>query len=370
MNLIIKLLSLMTIFFSSFSATANIKFLTYNILHEETINGTPHHLCDIQVNCGIELWPNRKSHIRDFLRNQNADIFALQEDIQHQVQYLKESMIENYSEISYEDFPNNYQEAPGVIPWQAKGLHSIFYKRADFRVLKRGFFWLSDTPDTPSRTFAVTKRGSIVTWGKFYHYQTKKAFYVFNTHMPAWRECKSSFSRAKSINLIVNKIYNLNSENLPVILLGDMNLKWYKPKDQDVLRYITDSQHYTVDFRCDDDSGSFRLEMNYPSDMNKLKAAYGTGDCRPNNCTNIYSNNNNAKLDYIFTSKAVNILSKSVVGSTAYIGWRGMWWGWGMNYYLSDHAAVSATLNFSNYPEYNINLNLIDYDSHAVPIFN
>ena len=95
---------------------------------------------------------------------------------------------------------------------------AIFYKKDKLKKLDEGWFWLSTTPDKPSKGWdaACTR---ICTWGKFQHRQTNKVFFFFNLHM----DHVGIVARRESAKLVIEKIKQLAANN-PTILTGDFNI--------------------------------------------------------------------------------------------------------------------------------------------------
>jgi endonuclease/exonuclease/phosphatase family metal-dependent hydrolase len=90
-------------------------------------------------------------------------------------------------------------------------------------LIDHGDFWLSDTPEKPSKGFP-SKGGStqyyrICTWGKFIDKATCSYIYYFNTHMDL-----DETNRQQSYYLIKKKIQEIvGTLNAPIIISGDYN---------------------------------------------------------------------------------------------------------------------------------------------------
>ena len=85
-----------------------------------------------------------------------------------------------------------------------KGEYSaILYRLERFKVEKSDTFWLSDTPEKPSKS---QKWGNacirICTWARLIEKKSGHAFYMFNTHLGH----RSQLSREKSVQLIMTHI--------------------------------------------------------------------------------------------------------------------------------------------------------------------
>ena len=114
---------------------------------------------------------------------------------------------------------------------------AIFYNTEKFEVLDMGTFWLSETPHRISIGWdAALNR--ICTYGLFREKASGKEFYVFNTHFDHLGEV----ARLRSAELIVDRIKNINAENLPVVLMGDFNLEPASSALAPILGYLNDAK--------------------------------------------------------------------------------------------------------------------------------
>jgi endonuclease/exonuclease/phosphatase family metal-dependent hydrolase len=160
-------------------------------------------------NDGLNSWPNRINMVTGLLRFHEADIFGLQEALDGQILDIKKELPE------YEWFGVGRDDGK-----KAGEFSPIFYKKTEFTLLNNGTFWLSETPEIPSKGWdAALNR--IVTWGKFKSKTTGKEFFIFNTHFDHVGEEARKFSA----DLIKRKVQDMNrNKNLPVIITGDFNL--------------------------------------------------------------------------------------------------------------------------------------------------
>ena len=101
---------------------------------------------------------------------------------------------------------------------QAGEYSAIFYKKDRIKLLRKGNFWLNETPDTPKLGWdAACIR--ICTWGEFRQKDTKFKFYYFNLHM----DHVGMTARREGAKLVVRKIKEI-AKGAPVILTGDFNV--------------------------------------------------------------------------------------------------------------------------------------------------
>ncbi len=105
---------------------------------------------------------------------------------------------------------------------------AIIYNPTVVRLHNQETFWLSDTPDIPSKGYDPYPR--MCTHGTFEEIATKKIFHIFNTHMPL----PLNFSgKKKSIAIVLDRIKpHLQS---PIILTADFNSTPKSPVWQSIL---------------------------------------------------------------------------------------------------------------------------------------
>lgn len=100
---------------------------------------------------------------------------------------------------------------------------AIFYKKDRFKLLDHDTFWLSETPETPSKGWdAALNR--ICTWGRFKDKASKEEFFYFNLHM----DHRGQEARKNSTLLVLEKIREIAGK-APVILSGDFNFDQSHP---------------------------------------------------------------------------------------------------------------------------------------------
>lgn len=175
---------------------SELSFMTYNIRYDNPGDGE-------------NAWPNRKDKLIEQIKFYNPDVFGIQEGLAHQVGYMQQWMSE-YEMIGV-----------GRDDGKEKGEYaSIFFNKKRFEVLKSNTFWLSLTPEVPSKNWdAALPR--ICTYVQLEEIKTGLQFWVFNAHF----DHKGVESRKKAIDLIEERIRKENDDNLPVVFMGDLNVK-------------------------------------------------------------------------------------------------------------------------------------------------
>lgn len=154
-------------------------------------------------------WSNRKEYLTDQIKFYNPDFLGVQEVLPNQMIYIDSIL------ISHEFIGKGRDDG------QSKGEHSaIFYNSEKFKLLQENTFWLSETPEKPSKGWDAAYN-RICTYGLFQNKITKKKIWVFNTHF----DHVGNLARSESAKLILARIKQINTKNLPVILTGDFNLE-------------------------------------------------------------------------------------------------------------------------------------------------
>ena len=211
-----KRMSLLMILFCYFGvlfAQEETKIMTYNIKLDHPKEGK-------------NSWDNRKNFMIKQINFYEPDVFGVQEALPNQMKYMDSTLIDyNYVGVGRDDGKN------------AGEYSAIFYKKETFTVVKNATFWLSETPKKVSMGWdAVCNR--ICTYSLLENKKTTKRFWVFNTHF----DHVGKLARAESPKLILQKINELNTENLPVILMGDFNLEPKTEQIQFIKKHLKDSK--------------------------------------------------------------------------------------------------------------------------------
>ena len=125
--LLATLMVLPVVTVSARKKTADVKVISYNIRNGPAKDGT-------------NSWEFRYPASAMMIQDQQPDIFGLQEAYDYQVKYLEEAC-EDYKSVGV-----------GRDDGKSKGeFMSIFYNKKTTKLLKWGTFWLSETPDVPSK---------------------------------------------------------------------------------------------------------------------------------------------------------------------------------------------------------------------------
>jgi endonuclease/exonuclease/phosphatase family metal-dependent hydrolase len=244
--------------FSMSYAQLGLKLMSYNIRYDiTTSNASP--------------WMERHDAISSQIKRYDVDIVGMQEVLDHQRAQL------------LGDLPGFASIGVGRDDGQKAGEYSpIFYKVERFRVLSSGTFWLSPTPDVPSKGWdAALNR--ICTYAQFFDLKSNQSFWVFNTHFDHVGE----EARMKSSVLILQKIQEVTKgTRQAVIFCGDLNLN---------------DDHPTISFLQAQMKDALLGSKDVKSNMNKT---FNNFDLE---------NEASKRIDYIFTNEKAEVLTFETV---------------------------------------------------------
>ncbi|MGB3588713.1 MAG: endonuclease/exonuclease/phosphatase family protein [Tunicatimonas sp.] len=190
---IILILFSSVLLISSTKPAATVKIISFNIRYDNPKDGE-------------HRWDNRKERVVNLLKFYQADVFGLQEALHHQVTYVEEH------------FPNFRRVGVGRDDGKEAGEYSpIFYDADLYESTAEGTFWLSTTPNMPSKDWdAALPR--IATWVLLRNRLTRDSLLICNTHF----DHRGGTARLESAKLLDRKLLELASD-APVILMGDFN---------------------------------------------------------------------------------------------------------------------------------------------------
>ncbi len=257
---------------------APIRAMSFNIRYENTGDGE-------------NVWANRRDRVADAINFYDVDVLGTQEVLNSQLEDLKKRL-PDYSVIGV-----------GREDGKTKGEYSaLWYKPSRFTVSRSGNFWLSETPDQPSKGWdAACER--IATWAILYDTQTKKEIFVLNTHLDHVGEK----ARANGVKMVLDKVTELSSGR-PVIVTGDFN----SAPESNVIRSLTDGG------------------LTHTRDV--AGTVYGP-DWSWHDWQG-YNYGGKSLIDYVFVKNGFDVKSYGVCAET------------NNGKYLSDHCPVLVTLNY------------------------
>lgn len=176
-----------------YSNGQTMKVMTYNIRLDVASDGQ-------------NAWKNRREFLASQIRFHEPAIWGVQEAMPNQIKDL-DSILTQYSHIGIGREGKDRGEAS-----------AIFFNTHRFAVSQEHTFWLSETPNTISKGWDASYL-RVCTYALFKDKQTQESFWVFNTHL----DNNGTVARAKGIELILQKMAEVNKAQYPVIFMGDFN---------------------------------------------------------------------------------------------------------------------------------------------------
>ena len=178
---------------------------------------------------GVNAWPNRKDNVKALVKFYDADILCVQEALPEQFDYL----------LGNTDFD---VVGVGRDDGKRKGEFSaVYYNKNRFVKKDGGTFWLSLTPDVPSKGWdAALNR--VCSWVRLYDKSNKKEFLVFNTHY----DHVGVQARIESAKLLKQKIQEI-APKLPVVFTGDLNVTPETEAISTIKSFLTDTKEISIE---------------------------------------------------------------------------------------------------------------------------
>lgn len=177
-----------------FTFSQNLKVMTYNIrlsLDSDKENS----------------WENRKTEALKLMNYYHPDFFGVQEAVPQQMIEIKMGLKNyNFVGVGRDDGANMGEYS------------AIFYDNEKLEIIKSGTFWLSEHPEKPGKGWDAGYN-RVCTYALLRYKKTGQEFWAFNTHL----DNTGTVARLNSTKLILKKIKELNSKNLPIVLTGDFN---------------------------------------------------------------------------------------------------------------------------------------------------
>ncbi len=236
-------------------------------------------------------WNVRKTPLANLIRNHDFDIVGTQEGNFSQMGDLM-TLLPGYDYIGY----------PYGGSTSKNHTASIVYKKAEYEVVDQGVFWYSETPDVESIGWDATDT-RICTWARMRHKASGQQFYFFASHF----YYQYVTAKRNSGAVLVQKIQEIVTDNLPVISTGDYNSNPSTPQVLDILTLLQDSYDITETPR------SGPVGTGFPG--------------------GVFEGTPGSRIDYVFVNNKVRVLTYAVL-TDSYNGGR----------YPSDHLPVSCDL--------------------------
>lgn len=170
----------------------DIKIMTFNL----KINGS-----------GYQSRENRLPKAVKIIEKHSADSFGVQEADKWWTDGLEEALPQYARVGTYRDDGISLGESC-----------SIFYLKDKFELLESGDFWLSETPDIPSKGWDGGC-SRVVTYAILKDKTTNFVYAHFNTHF----DNVGTVAKKESVPLLASRIAEI-APDIPVVLTGDFNM--------------------------------------------------------------------------------------------------------------------------------------------------
>ncbi len=151
-------------------------------------------------------WAARKQKVASTIRFHRADLIGMQEPSLAQIEDLIRILPE-------------YQAVSGISLGENGQDHDpIFFRKSRFELLNTGYFFLSPTPEVPSKGWDA-KFPRATVWVHLRDLKTQKTFFFFNTHF----DYHGRESRDEGARLLRERIGGI-AGSAPFAVTGDFNL--------------------------------------------------------------------------------------------------------------------------------------------------
>lgn len=188
--------------YQKYAKENEIKIMSFNVRTSAMDKDTPNH------------WDNRKEACIALIKDQKPTIIGFQEAVYSaQWVWIKDQL----KSEGYDGYGVNRQTGKESGSGECPG---ILYDKSVIKKIEVGTFWLSETPDTPSKGWDA-RYYRTATWGLFEHLPTGKQFFYINTHL----DHESVTAQVEGMKLIANKFKEYQKEVDALFLTGDLNIE-------------------------------------------------------------------------------------------------------------------------------------------------
>ena len=311
-----KLLTLLALaaLFAGCATSDAIRVGSYNIRLSPGDRGTPN------------AWEERKSDLVDLVKRLDLDVFGMQEVCPDQAAYIRERMPE------YE-FVGEHREADR----KSGEASPVCYRKSRFEALKKGTFWLSETPEVPASKSWDTACTRVCSYLILRDRQTGKKLCFANTHT----DHISALAREKGMLLIIERMKEFGAGS-PIIFTGDHNCRENEKPAMAVSKILKNALYLTESeptgswrtfegWQWRDEEVSTAEALKYP--MEVRNARKGSPDAEKIDGQHPYEKFG-PRIDYIYVSDGIRVLDYATVNDPRP----------GKKLYPSDHFPVTATI--------------------------
>lgn len=175
---------------------------------------------------GSSSWSKRRTVVASTILGESPDVVGLQEASWTRLKGRKTSQLLDLVHLLGSKWKlTNYAGHAG-----SEGTR-LLYDSSKLTLVRAGFHKLAG-----SNKFGAWRYAS---WGVFTQKSTGKKFFVINTHLTNPKSKAGYNARKREARQIVGLVSSLNSENLPVFIIGDFNSSKFRTPDNAPYRVIT-----------------------------------------------------------------------------------------------------------------------------------
>lgn len=159
------------------------------------------------TNVGSDSWEDRIGIVSQTMLESEADSIGVQEATPEWMDALEETVGDKYAYVGV-----------GRDDGDDEGEYSaVFYLKDKYTVIDSGTFWLSETPDVPSRGWdAACNR--VCTWVHLENKETGEQYVHMNSHF----DHVGISARKNSVDMIIERAKQFT--DIPVVFTADMNV--------------------------------------------------------------------------------------------------------------------------------------------------
>ena len=316
MNILKKTLAVLALAaaFAGCATSDAIRVGSYNVRLSIGDKGTPN------------AWPERRADLVALVKDLDLDVFGMQEVRPDAAAYFREN-------LSDWEFVGDHR-GPDRASDEAS---PVFYRKSRFEALKKGTFWLSETPEVPASKSWGTACTRVCSYLILRDRRTGRKFCFANTHT----DHVSALAREKGMLLIIERMKAFG-EGVPIIFTGDHNCRETEAPAVAVSQILknalylsetepTGSWRTFSGWQWRDEEVSIAEALRYPPDVRNARK--GSPDAQKVGGEHPYEKFG-PRIDYIYVSPGVRVLSYGTVNEPRP----------GKQLYPSDHFPIVATV--------------------------
>lgn len=182
------------------------------------------------VEDGENNWQKRKSACVDMIKKQKPCVLCMQEVMPHMFKYMIYRLKNKYGYYGIDSFSGLKLNKTPLIFFEG---NAIMYDKDKYLCFDKGFFWLSDNYDKPSRVWDALNFRTCVYVG-LCDKNTEDRFYVFASHFD-----HKSLTKNQAL-LVINKIKQITNGEKS-FFCGDLNIPFNNPALDPLNKIYTNS---------------------------------------------------------------------------------------------------------------------------------